>query len=159
MSYRHVETVSCHWCTPSHTSPAICPSTLSPASIFTSSLFLQWIFTPKQTHILHICNSKWMDIKQTYNLEKSCCLISTGTKHNQPDLLVNLTHISTARLDDDGWPAAWILLSLSHALLSLLVGVICGTHCDFVLDPSQAVQLYAPFSMTRQKSTSLHVPQ
>ncbi len=59
---------------------------------------------------------------------------------------VKPTQVSPAGLDDDGSTAAGFLLGLSHALPGFLVGVVCGTHRDFVLDPSQAVQLYAPFT-------------
>lgn len=57
-----------------------------------------------------------------------------------------LTHVSPTGLDDDGTAAARLLLCLSHALPGLLVRVVRGTHRNLILDPSQAVQLYAPFT-------------
>lgn len=62
-----------------------------------------------------------------------------------------LTHVSPPRLDDDRTPAAGLLLCLSHALPGLLIGVVCGTHSDLVLDPTQAVQLNAPFTGTTEE--------
>lgn len=66
------------------------------------------------------------------------------------------THVSPTRLDDDSSTAAGLLLGLSHALPGFLVGVVCGAYRDFVLDPSQAVQLYAPF--TGQKPSLSDTP-
>lgn len=57
-----------------------------------------------------------------------------------------LTYVSSPRLDDDGAPAASLLLNLGHAFLGLLVGVVCGTYCNLVLDPTQTIQLNAPFT-------------
>ena len=59
-----------------------------------------------------------------------------------------LTDVSPARLDDDGPPAAGLLLHQRHALAGLLVRVIGGAHRDLVLDPGQAVQLNAAFAVT-----------
>lgn len=69
---------------------------------------------------------------------------------------VKPTHVSSSRLDDDGSTAPGLLLGLSHALPGFLVGVVCGAYRDFVLDPSEAVQLYAPF--TGQKPSLSDTP-
>lgn len=61
-----------------------------------------------------------------------------------------LTYVSPSRLDDDGAPAASLLLNLGHALPGLLVRVVCCTNCDFVLDAAQTVQLNAPFTSGEQ---------
>ena len=58
-----------------------------------------------------------------------------------------LTDVSTAGLDDDGPPAASLLLHQRHALPGLLVRVIGGADSDLVLDPGQAVQLNAAFTV------------
>lgn len=63
----------------------------------------------------------------------------------------HLTYVSPARLDDDGAPAARLLLNLGHALPGLLVRVVCCTNCDLVLDAAQAVQLNAPFASGVQR--------
>lgn len=86
-------------------------------------------------------------------LEAKLCTVITGYMV-QSVAKLNLTHISPSRLDDDGSAAPGFLLGLSHALPGFLVGVICGAHRDFVLDPSQAVQLYAPF--TKKKDQTRH---
>lgn len=65
-----------------------------------------------------------------------------------------LTYVSPSRLDDDGAPAASLLLNLGHALPGLLVRVVCCTNCDFVLDAAQTVQLNAPFTSTRARRGS-----
>lgn len=57
-----------------------------------------------------------------------------------------LTYVSSPRLDDDGTPTASLLLNLGHAFPGLLVGVVCGTYCNLVLDPTQTIQLNAPFT-------------
>lgn len=57
-----------------------------------------------------------------------------------------LTYVSPPRLDDNGTPTASLLLHLGHALPGLLVGVVCGTYCNLVLDPTQTIQLNAPFT-------------
>ena len=57
-----------------------------------------------------------------------------------------LTYVSPPWLDDNGTPTASLLLNLSHALPGLLVGVVCGTYCNLVLDPTQTIQLNAPFT-------------
>lgn len=57
-----------------------------------------------------------------------------------------LTHVSPPGFDDYGSAAARLLLGLGHALPGLLVRVVCGTHRNFILDASQAVQLYVPFT-------------
>lgn len=62
-----------------------------------------------------------------------------------------LTYVSPSWLDDDGAPAASLLLNLGHALPGLLVRVVCRTNCDFVLDAAQAVQLNAPFTSGVQR--------
>lgn len=71
-----------------------------------------------------------------------------------------LTYISTPRLDDDGTPTAGLLLHLSHTFPGLLVGVVCGTYCDLILDPTQTIQLNVPFTAktrSRQNSFSIFV--
>lgn len=57
-----------------------------------------------------------------------------------------LTYVSPPRLDDNGAPAAGLLLDLSHAFLGFLVGVVRCTDCNLVLDPSQTIQLNAAFT-------------
>lgn len=57
-----------------------------------------------------------------------------------------LTYVSPPRLDDDGTPTASFLLNLGHAFPGLLVWVVCGTYCNLVLDPTQTIQLNAPFT-------------
>lgn len=59
-----------------------------------------------------------------------------------------LTDVSAAGLDDDGPPAAGLLLHQRHALPGLLVRVIGGAYCDLVLDARQAVQLNAAFTVS-----------
>lgn len=56
----------------------------------------------------------------------------------------SLTDVSAALLDDNGSAPPRLLLHLSHALPGLLVGVVCGIHCNLVLDGAQAVQLNSP---------------
>lgn len=64
-----------------------------------------------------------------------------------------LTYISSPRLDDDSTPTASLLLDLGHIFPGLLVGVICGTYCNLVLDPTQTIQLNAPFTAkTKRRS-------
>lgn len=58
-----------------------------------------------------------------------------------------LTQVTASRLNDDGPAAPRLLLGLRHALPCLLVGVICGTHRDFVLDAAQAVQVDVPMAV------------
>lgn len=58
-----------------------------------------------------------------------------------------LTQVAASSLDDDGSAASSLLLSLRHALPCLLVGVISGTHCDFVLDATQAIQVDVPMAV------------
>lgn len=62
-----------------------------------------------------------------------------------------LTHVSPSWFDDDGAPAASLLLNLGHALPGLLVRVVCRTNCDFVLDAAQAVQLNAALTSGEQR--------
>lgn len=57
-----------------------------------------------------------------------------------------LTYVSPSRLDDNGAPAAGLLLHLCHAFLGFLVGVVRCAYCNLVLDPSQTIQLNAPFT-------------
>jgi len=62
-----------------------------------------------------------------------------------------LTDVSAAGFDDDGPPAAGLLLHQRHALPCLLVRVIGGADRDLVLDPGQAVQLNAAFTVERER--------
>lgn len=62
-----------------------------------------------------------------------------------------LTYESPPGLDDDGTPTASLLLDLGHVFPGLLVGVVCGTHCNLVLDPTQTIQLNAPFTAKTKK--------
>lgn len=57
-----------------------------------------------------------------------------------------LTYVSPPRLDDNGTPTASLLLNLGHAFPGLLVGVVCCTYCNLVLDHTQTIQLNAPFT-------------
>lgn len=66
-----------------------------------------------------------------------------------------LTYVSPSRLDDDGTPAASLLLNLGHALPGFLVGVVCCTNRDFVLDPTQTVQLNTPFTTEAEQKTMI----
>lgn len=54
---------------------------------------------------------------------------------------VLLTYISAPRLNDNGTPAARLLLRLRHALPCLLVRVVRGTHSDLILYAPQAIQV------------------
>lgn len=62
-----------------------------------------------------------------------------------------LTYISPPWLDDNGTPTTSLLLNLGHAFPGLLVGVVCGTYCNLVLDPTQTIQLNAPFTAKTKK--------
>lgn len=84
--------------------------------------------------VLLVCVSRRLWKWQT-NSWYSCVIVSRF-----------LTYVSSPRLDDDGTPAASLLLNLGHAFLGLLVGVVCGTYCNLVLDPTQTIQLNAPFT-------------
>lgn len=57
-----------------------------------------------------------------------------------------LTQVTASGLDDDGASTPRLLLSLCQALPRFLVGVVGGTHCDFVLDAAQAVQVDIPMA-------------
>lgn len=54
---------------------------------------------------------------------------------------VLLTYVSAPRLNDNGTPAARLLLRLCHALPCLLVRVVRGTHSDLILYAPQAIQV------------------
>lgn len=58
-----------------------------------------------------------------------------------------LTQVAASSLDDDGPTAPCLLFGLCHALPCFLVGVVGGTHCDFVLDAAQAVQVNIPVAV------------
>lgn len=57
-----------------------------------------------------------------------------------------LTYVSPSRLDDNGTPTASLLFNLGHAFPGFLVGVICCTYCNLVLDPTQTIQLNTAFT-------------
>lgn len=72
--------------------------------------------------------------------------ICSSVESLQAFTLSLLTYVSPPRLDDNGAPAASLLLDLRHAFLGFLVGVVRCTYCNLVLDPSQTIQLNAPFT-------------
>lgn len=63
----------------------------------------------------------------------------------EPQALI-LTQVTASGLDDDGASTPRLLLSLCQALPRFLVGVVGGTHRDFVLDAAQAVQVDIPMA-------------
>ena len=62
-----------------------------------------------------------------------------------------LTYISSPRLNDNGTPTASLLLDLGHVFSGLLVGVVGGSYCNLVLDPTQTIQLNTPFTAKTKK--------
>lgn len=63
------------------------------------------------------------------------------------------------RLDLNCWAAPDVLLHLRHSLPGCLVGVICGTNCDLVLNTALALQVIPalPVWRRREKREDLRV--
>ncbi len=55
------------------------------------------------------------------------------------------------RLDLNGGAAPDVLLHLRHALPGRLVGVVCGTNCDLVLNAALALQVIPSLPVRRRK--------
>lgn len=70
-----------------------------------------------------------------------CVSVCIQTLSKTPQIKRLLTYVSPAGFDDDGAPAARLLLRLGHALLRLLVGIVSSTHGDFILYASKAIQM------------------
>lgn len=64
-----------------------------------------------------------------------------GWKVQQNVYTAILQKLTWPRLDLNCWAAPDVLLHLRHTLSSCLVGVICGTNCDLVLNTPLALQV------------------
>lgn len=123
---------------------------------WTHALF--WIFAPYRNAFMVFKWKYFFSYQPQDELTTTYYKGSDDWEHARPTSNIHvllsgiLTYVSSPRLDDDGTPAASLLLNLGHAFSGLLVGVISGTHCNLVLDPTQAIQLNAPFTAKTKRS-------
>lgn len=129
---------------------------------------LKYLFT---THVSKATNATWMTVfsgYQEHSTELSssqsaflwlffffhCCCITKDAETVRQAFSVLLTLVACSVFDDDSPSAARLLLSLGHALASLIIRVISSVDGHLLLNHSEACQLLCTTESTGRETVS-----
>lgn len=85
------------------------------------------------------------------------CYVNWGWKIQQNSETAIRQTLTWPRLDLNCWAAPDVLLHLRHALPGCLIGVVCSTNCDLVLNAALALQVIPSLPVWRRERKKKHL--